>query len=107
MAHVSVLLRQATFIRSFSILGQLLLHVLHDEVNDLHIGCEEMLLGHDTPIKGESHGPAVGNLPSMRPHQTKEVRLKISSCSSSGVTNKNGIHPGSHLLIYRSINCVI
>ena len=62
MTHVSVLLRQATFIRSFSILGHRLLHVLHDEVNDLHTGCEEVFLGHDTPIKGESHEPAVGNL---------------------------------------------
>lgn len=62
MMHFSVLLRQATLIRSFSILGHLLLHVLHEEVNDLHTGCEEVLLDHDTPIKGESHGPAVGNL---------------------------------------------
>ena len=62
MTHVSVLLRQATFVRSFSILGHLLLHVLHDEVKGLHTGCEEVLQGHDTPIKGKSHGSAVGNL---------------------------------------------
>jgi hypothetical protein len=61
MTHVSVLLKQATFIRRFTTLGHLL-HVLHDEVNDLHTGCEEVLLGLDMPIKGESHGPAVGNL---------------------------------------------
>lgn len=60
MTHVSVLLKQATFIR-FSTLGHLL-HVLRDEVNDLHTGCEEVILGQDMPIKGESHGPAVGNL---------------------------------------------
>lgn len=62
MTHVSVLLIQNNFIRSFSIVSHLLLHVLHDEVNDLHTGCEEVLLGHDMPIKGASHGPAIGKL---------------------------------------------